>query len=315
MQLTKVLTKSLHDYKSNPVLLIPSLVGTIGSFLVFGYFRSYMGSVTGQVGTSRFVGLAESALGFSFLLFSSVIIGLLVLLGQVSMTGKVIHTGKTRLGDWWVGLRKYFWRVFGIGAVYFGVVMGITIIAILIFVFIVIVPAVMSNSSSFSSQSTPFAESPFLLGVTFLSALGSLVFYMMLAPVVIDDRGVGSSISSGLSAVKRGGRTFLAFLGLVLLETLVVLEFGYRNLGTNPTYPSYGTGFLTFPMVFSGLLGAAFSPLWVLMAFRIYCESGVREKFETQVQSGAMKSKVCLNCNASIPSFAKYCPNCGTSQA
>jgi hypothetical protein len=314
VQLTKILTKSLHDYKSNPVLFIPSLLGTAGSFLASAYSLSFLRSATGEVGISRLLALEGSIFGS---LFISLVVGLLVLLGQVSMTGRVILTGKTGLGDWWVGLRKYFWKVVVIGAVFWGVVMGITFIVTLILVFTVLLPAVLTNPGSFSpNQPNPLTQSPFLLSVTSLSALGILIFYMMLAPAILDNKGAGLSIISGMSAVRRSGRVFLVFLGLVMLVTLVTLVIGYPNLSTtNLTYNLNAANYFTLPRVFSGLLGALFTPLWMLIAFRIYSESGVTQMIGTQALLSVADTKVCQNCTGRIPSSAKYCTNCGTNQS
>ena len=314
MQPVKILTRSLLDYKSNPILLIPPLLTTIASFLISDYFLASIRSSAREASNPAvMLSFLGSMLVFLLLL---AVVGLLVLVGQASMTGKVVLTGKTGLVDLWAGLRKYFWRVFGIGAVFVGIVLGIMLIVGLAFAFLVILPAAVSNPSTFAANpSNPFEQPLYPLGSAILGALGTLIFEMCLAPVVLDDKGVGASITSSLSAVKKRWRVFLAFLGLFSFVSAITLVVSFRDPSTaNLMANSSGISASSLPRVFAGLVGAVFSPLWFLIAFRIYSESGVSRRDGTQALSSLADTKVCRNCAARIPSYAKFCPNCGTTQ-
>jgi hypothetical protein len=56
-------------------------------------------------------------------LFLMLVVSFLVILGQANMSGKARKEGKTALGDWVAGVRKYFFRVLGIGLVFLGIVL------------------------------------------------------------------------------------------------------------------------------------------------------------------------------------------------
>jgi len=295
MKLTRILVRSLVDYKSNPMLVIPPLVSMIVTFLTSDYYLANFRAGTTEASDPAFA-LYPVWFLFGFELFLG-LVALLVILGQISMTGKVILTGKTRLSEWRVGLRRYFWRTLGIGAVFLGIAVAVVVLGMHVYVSVFILPAIASHPSTLAASSE-FTHQPYpVLGSFFLVAVYASIFYMCLASAVLDDKGVGASISSGFKALKKSGRSYLGFLGLFFLVPLLL---GSATLTPDLLANQSLTGFLKVPSLLSMLLGALFSPLWYLMLFRMYSESGVMPTVGTAVPSTPANTKVRSNCAARL---------------
>lgn len=202
-------------------------------------------------------------------------------------------------------MTKHFWKVVRLGLLIFGVIFAISMIGVLIYVFTVMVPAIVSNPAGFTAnQSGAIAkQSPFSSVFVLLSALGSLLFYVILAPAILENKGAVSSIRSGLLAVKRNGRTFLSILILFVIASAIILTVSTGLLST-----------MRFAHLFSSLLAALLSPFWFLVSFRFYSESAAIEPLGNEPSSNVQVSKACHNCKAKIPSGDMYCVNCGAKQ-
>jgi len=316
LKFVAVLRKSFVNYRANLVLLLPPVIINLVTFVVLGYY--FLPFVLNSMRTPSDISQLGAMLGAtvaSEILLA--VLGLIGLVGQTFMTAKVVMEGKTRLGDWWVGLRRYFWRILGVSAVYFGVVIGVSFIGVFAYIFLVVVPAVVTNPTAFQPTPVPqFGSQPiFLLGTTVLSSVGWLVFYTLLAPTVIGDKRVGASIVLGLGAVRKSGRTFLAFLllflALSLIQTTISLGgLSIPNLLSNPSFMSLSTP----THLLSAGLSTVLSPLWFLIAFRMYSEADSALTASVPARSSETNRRICTSCGTSIPSEAKFCTNCGVKQ-
>jgi len=168
--------------------------------------------------------------------------------------------------DWPKSIRKYFFRVLGIGIVYVGVLfvifMVIGVLAIIPFL-----PSILGKPSWPTSPPTP-PPSLFPLSYVFpvVFAVVQSVFYVILAPAVLDDQGVGGSIDQGLKAVKGRFQAFLGYVGFVC--AVMLISSTLSSLKLPPLVGSF-----TLSGVVSEAITAFISPLFFLIAFLIYAGS------------------------------------------
>ena len=265
MTLFDIVRKSLARYRMNPILILPPLVTMTFSLITSVIIVSPSVSYTPGV-------FAPELLTFVFVAFGvlclSLLISFLVVLGQASMTGRVILEGKTRISAWGKGIKRYFVRVLGIGLIYFGIVMVFFMLVMLISMF-AILPQLMSQLGRGTPPQMP-EISPVIFMTSWVTALfftiASAIFYIWLAPAIIDDKDVFASLQAGTKAIGKSGKEFLGFVILFYLVSLVSVLIG------TPVQPALFNGYVTPTQVVSQVVTAIFSPLWFLIAFTIYSE-------------------------------------------
>ena len=267
--------KSSARYRMNPILILPPLVATIFPLITPLIMEPPSVSPTPGVFPPELLTFVFVAFGFLFL---SLLISFLVLLGQASMTGKVILEGKTRLSAWGKGIKRYFLRALCIGLIYVVIVM-VSIMLVTFISVLAILPQLMSQLREGTPPQMP-QISPLISMTTMttswvtalLTTIASAIFYIWLAPAIIEDKDVFASLQAGTKAIGKSGKTFLGFVALFFLVSLVPVL-----IQTLPTY--FGTtvqpvcyGCVTPTLVVSQVVTAIFSPLWFLIAFDIYSE-------------------------------------------
>lgn len=304
MKLLGLLEQTIFDYKLNLVLIIPQLLATVIQFLV-----SVSRKILPTMITSHFMvnGLMDLLGVFSLA------VDFLVFLAQASMTGRVILAGRTNLKDGWKGLRQYFWPVVGVGlaVVLFGAGLLIPITIIGLAYTTLRVPKVLGQVDLLGFV--------FGWGAFFVTPLMNSILYIFLAPVILDGLNSGGSIGAGWSAAKENGTPFLALVGLGFLMEVVVFLLSKLNNTVAAQAASlavYGVEWLT--AILATLPVILFTPLLMLIAFRIYKESNAaqnvkaREAQKSIAYRESEQTNVCRCCGGRIPQSAKYCPSCGT---
>lgn len=182
------------------------------------------------------------------------LIALLAAIGQASMTAKVVLEGKTRLGDWSAGVSRYFFRA-----------LGLVLILAIIFAIPVMVAGISFGQTLYS-----------VLAATITSAISQAVSNFCLGAAVLDNKGVRSSLTSGVSTVRRSGRVFIGFFVLLFIVSTVAAFI--RDFPTTPSGISQTQlDLLTPRSITSMIVTQVFSPLWFLIAFRIYREFSVEQ--------------------------------------
>lgn len=295
MGLVGLLKQVVSDYRSNLVLILPQLLGALVNGLILSSLRSNLSRMV----TSR---LASNALG-AFFGPVSYSVEFLVLVGQVSMTGKVVLAGETVLKDWWDGLRRFFWRVLGIE-------IAIGIMAVLCAVPFVLAVIVYNWSfhADFLGQPTSYLTVFYWVNYL-LGPVTSAILYMCLAPAVVSDLNIGASIRSGWSAAKKTRRAFLVLVGFLCLMEAATYALTRVDSWTRGYVPSLGNTILSLFGILANIIWTLLTPLIILMAFRIYGESSVAKLIQA---AKAAEAKVCRCCGGRIPQQAKYCSDCGT---
>ncbi len=107
--------------------------------------------------------------------------------------------------------------------------------------------------------------------ITLFGAVSTAVLYTWIAPIVLENKGVIASLSSGTRGIREGGRTFLGFIALIFVVSGVtaLIENFPMYLGA-PVQQLSSQGYLTPSNVASQAISTVISPLWFLMAFTIY---------------------------------------------
>ena len=263
-----VVRLSLARYRMNPVIIVPPLVGMVVPLVTSLLLKPPVPSQPYTSELFRFVFLA-----FGVLLLN-LIVSFLVVVGQASMAGKVVVEGKTRLADWSKGVKKYALRVLGIGLIYLGILVAFFMLLVMIFVFAML-PQLMSQIGKVTPPSTPLISPSVTKAMGAVTALlmtiASSVFYMWLAPAIIDNKGVFASLDAGTKAIRKCGKAFLGFLALFFAVSVTVQLIGAPvMLGAQPVWS------VVTPMhMVSGVIAIIFSPLWFLIAFTIYQSQSV----------------------------------------
>lgn len=263
---------SITRYRMNPIIIAPSLVGMIVPLITSLLLKPPAPSAF----TPEFPSFVFVALG---VLLLNLIISYLALLGQASIAGKVVVEGKTRLTDWGRGTKKYFFKVLGIGLIYLGILLIFFILIMMMAVFAML-PQLISRMGIVTPPSTPLISPSITVATGSVTALlmtiASSVFYMWLAPAIIDDKGVFASLDAGTKAIRKGGKAFLGFIiFFFVVSVFVQLIIGGTPLALGvPIQPVWGIVAPTY--IVSGIIGTIFSPLWFLIAFTIYNEQKVK---------------------------------------
>ena len=273
MTLFDVVKMNLARYRTNPVMIVPPLVAMIIPIITSSLLAPPPALPTPQV-------FAPELLGFIFMAFGvflmNLVISFLALLGQASMAERVVVEGKTRLVDWGKGIKKYFLRVLGIGLIYLGIIAVFFVLMVMILVFAMLPQLIpqLGEVPSPTPQISPLVSATTGWVTPLVTTIVSAVFYMWLAPAIIDDKGVFASLDMGTKAMRKEGKLFLGFIALFL-----VVSAGARLINTLPIYmgimvPSVCyVGFCVTPThVVSQVVTTLFSPLWFLIAFTIYSE-------------------------------------------
>lgn len=270
MGFSEIVRKSSADYRMNPVLFVPPLVALLVSVLTSGILPK-----AGAQGLPiTLPTLAMVGFGVAFL---SLVVSFLVILGQASMSGKAVSQGKTKLVDWSSGVKKYFFRVLGISLIFLGIflllfaIVGVAY-ALTILPKLITPQGVVTPSSTMAATFTAKWTATLSLAMALPITVAQSVFYVWLAPAILDDKGVGTSLDLGVKAVRKSWRAFLAFIVLFFVVSVIVALVNdlpaVIGIGAQPL-----VGSLTSTSILSQIIEKVFSPLWFLIAFELYHES------------------------------------------
>jgi hypothetical protein len=268
MELSEIIGKSLTVYKANPVLFVPAFVAFIVSILTSAILPRDVSREGVPAITSDLV-----MVGFG-VIFLMLVVSFLVILGQASMSGKAIKEGKTALGDWGVGVRKYFFRVFGIGLVFLGIVLILFMIVGVVYV-LTVLPEMITSEGVMRPPITSAPQTTYMSWVmTLVMTVASSFFYLWLAPAVLDNKGVGASLDMGVKTIRSSSKVFVGFV--ILFFIVSAISTAIQNLPSMiglDVQPIIGS--LTFTSILSQIIERVFSPLWFLMAFSICREYSI----------------------------------------
>ncbi len=263
MKFSEIVRKSLNGYKANPVLFVPPLIAFIVSILTSAILPQ---------GVSRegFPAITIDLLMMGFgVLFLMLVVSFLVILGQANMSKKVLTKGKTTLADWGSGVRRYFLKVLGIGLVFLSIVFILFMVVGIAYAF-TILPEMITPEGIVSPPITPTPQTTYMgWAMTLIMVVAQSFFYIWLAPAIINDKGVGTSLDLGIKAIKKNGRVFVSFIILFFIVSAIAMLIEDFSTITGVTMRPL-VGSLTSAKIVSQIIERIFSPLWFLIAFTIY---------------------------------------------
>lgn len=269
MGLSEIVRKSLTGYKANPVLFVPPLAAFIISILTSSILPKGVSCEGVPAITSDLV-----IAGFG-VLFLMLVASFLVILGQANMSGKVVKESKTTLADWGAGVRKYFFRVFGIGLVFLGIILILFMIVGVAYA-LTVLPEMITSEGVMRPPITPAPQTMYMSwAMTLIMTVASSVFYIWLAPAILDNKSVGASLDMGVKTIRRSSRVFVGFIILFFIVSAIATVIkdlpSMMGLDIQPII-----GSLTLTSILSQIIERIFSPLWFLMAFTIYREHSIQ---------------------------------------
>jgi len=267
--------RSLAGYKANPVLFVPPLVAFFVSILT-PVILSRVVAVPREGFPTITLSLLMAGFGVLFLLS---VVSFLVILGQANMSGKVITEGKTRLADWGIGIRKYFFRVLGIGLVFLGIMFVLFMIVMVAYA-LTILTKIITPEGVITPPITPTPQTTYMdwtmtLITALIMTIAQSFFYIWLAPAILDDKGIGTSLDLGIKTIRKSGRVFVGFIVLFLIVSAIATLVNSFPAIIGVTVPPL-VGSLTPTSIVSQIIEKIFSPLWFLIAFTIYHQHSVQ---------------------------------------
>jgi hypothetical protein len=203
------------------------------------------------------------------------VVSFLVILGLANMSGKVVKQGKTTLDDWSAGVRKYFFRVFGIGLVFLGIILILFMIVGVAYV-LTVLPEMITSEGVMRPPITSTPQTAYMSWVmTLIMTVASSIFYVWLAPAILDNKGVGASLDMGVKTIRSSSRIFVGFIILFFIVSAIatVIKVLPSMIGLD-VQPIIGS--LTYTSIVSQIIERIFSPLWFLIAFTIYREHSIQ---------------------------------------
>jgi len=273
LKFSSIVVRSLQNYRVNPLLALPALIGFLVSLISGNVYYSIIQGCSLQAATG------PCLMSFSwYYLVDPVIqsvVGLFLILGSVGMTEQIMLGYQASLEGWVRGIRLHFVRVFIILLV-FGVIELPISIAGAMGYSIFILPRVLSQTLT-ANFVTEFTRVDAWASMTWHELLEPLMSflamfaYLCLASAVLDRRGLRASFSTALGIVKRNGGLFFSFLLLIwAVDFMVGLSGGAPSL-IGITQPTFGAS--TLSSIVSSLARTVISPFWYLIAFAFYTES------------------------------------------
>lgn len=244
-----ILQEGLRLYWQNPIIILPPIILAVVSYTASSILRSLLFS------SPEFFSVVISLLVGSVGLLAA----FLVILGQAGMTGKVILDGHTNLGDWSASIRNHFRVVLGLGIIF-----GLT----------GVLPAILSP---FTIRLAYFiAPGPLYISIrdiitTPLRAVPLSLFYLVLAPAIMEGRGIRDAFRYGLNTVRSGLGVYLPYLGIVIgisIVTLVIQELSCLSIAARAVDGFSCPGMIAKVMIVG--VDTLSSPFLFILAFLIY---------------------------------------------
>jgi hypothetical protein len=297
-------------------------------------------------------GLIQTAVvGMLILLIGSFLFDTFVTAGWAYMNRRVVVDGRTELGDFWVGARKYFLRILGgrilVGAI-FAVPVAVGVVAIGVSVLGLDIgnltpPEELTPTTIVSTLSRVIFG---LLGIILVVGLAELVLFILLLPwmqaLVMDDIGILKSVKASFAFARKNFATMIGYLVIsgvasmvaAWVASLVWPSFSYSEL-TNLNIYANGARLLELMLrannIVYYLISALLSAFFTLLLFAIYVDRTRGLSVSTNAveltagpashtsespppRQPARGTKFCVNCGAPLIVLAVFCPNCGARQ-
>jgi len=254
--LSQLFSKSIGDYRSNPILLVPSLVAftlsLLDSFVVYSVIPLLKAVQTFERSNPNLMDLMPITFMLAGIWIFYSVIDFLVALTRTSLTGKVVSEGSTR--GWTTGIKKCFLGVLGVFLVLSWVIQPVLNIADFLF------PKVAVGSPAWLVQG---------MFESFLHVLVFSVYYVWLASAILDAKGALASVRLGSKAISANKKTFAGFVAITFMTSTLVSSMSYVPGLLGIADPQV-VGYSTFSGIASALAEHALTPLWLLVAFSLY---------------------------------------------
>jgi hypothetical protein len=268
--LIDIVRLNITRYRANPVIVVPPLVVLVFELVVLPLMGIPAADASGpELEAYAFIGFG--------VLFLSLVISFLALVGQASMVSVVVLGGKAGLRDWINGIRKHSPRVLGVYFIYLGA-MVLSFVPMIVMYWYAMLPWLrhqIGASGPVEPPSPLFMLLPIGIAINWivliLVSVITAVLYMWLAPVFFEDMDVFASVGAGSQALRANGRAFLGFVALFVAVSGVANLIDYLPLYIGATIQQIsGSGYLAPTHVASQVIETMFSPFWLLVALTIY---------------------------------------------
>ena len=274
MEFSGILRKSLHGYEENVVLLVPGLVsymiGLLWGIVFSNLARGNTGIfVLGEIGSVS--GLVQ------------IVLGLFIVLGQVTLTAEVVSGNRASLREWPNGIKRHFSKVVVIYL--FSLVLAITIFSVesIPYMWLFqprILQYAMNEQSSLVDPTrewirvnslTDFLWWNLLLGL--FTSLLDRFFDVCYACAVFDQKGLRETLTIASTRVKDHKKDFFKFVLFFWAISLALALVRNSPELMGIVQPEFAASGLS--RIVSGLLGTVIAPLTYLAMFHFYSAASV----------------------------------------
>ena len=187
-------------YRHNLIILLPPIILAIVSLTLATILLSVVFS-------SSFVfGLVISLL----VIGANILVTFFVILGLAGMTGRIVLGGHTNVRDWGYSIKTHFRVVLGLGIIFGSIFILLSTITLVL-------------GASLTVSTNPFSTlrvTPIIRDI--VTGIPLSLFYIVLAPAIMEGKGIRDSMRHGLRVVRGGPRVYVSYLGIVIITSIVI---------------------------------------------------------------------------------------------
>ena len=129
---------------------------------------------------------------------ANILVTFFVILGLAGMTGRLVLEGHTSISDWGSSIKTHFRVLLGLGIIFGSI-------------FILSSTATLVLGASLAVSTNPLSTlriTPIIGDI--VTSIPLSLFYVVLAPAIMEGKGLRDSLRYGVSAVRNGRRTYLS---------------------------------------------------------------------------------------------------------
>ncbi len=222
-------------YRHNPIIMIPSIILAIVNLILATMLLSVI------VSLSELVGLVISLLVIAV----NILVTFLVVFGLAGMTGRIVLEGHTSIRDWGSSIKTRFRVILGLGIIFGSVFILSSTITI----------GVVASLAPLVNSFNIFRITPIVRDI--VSTILLSLLYIVLAPAIMEGKGIRDSMRHDLRAVRNGLGVYLSYLGTLIVVSLVISIIPIPIEGSIANIVTEGVRAVSSPFLF-------------IMAFLIY---------------------------------------------
>ncbi len=215
MSFKSLIWEALRLYRQKPIIVLPPSVLALVNITM------------ASINLSILLYIMESPPSLLFFILPllsiavNILVSFLVIVGLAGMTRRLVLEGHTSISDWGSSIKTHFRVVLGLGIIFGSI-------------FILSSTTTLVLGASLTVSTNPFSTlriTPIARDI--VTSLPLSLFYIVLAPAMMEGKGLRDSLRHGLRAARGGLRVYVSYLGIVIIISIVItanpIPFGETN--------------------------------------------------------------------------------------